>query len=330
MASVITTKELYEPEGMKAVREKYEELNGVVFTFNEKVGDVLSRAEVQFLQAYRAHMQSVHRERLELEAKLKQAEMQQASDTQIRALERDREWYLTQKRELEAKAAAMQKDLLYLEEKTEVISHDREKLSRQLKAVKKSQRLELADEQEFLMRQRRAEEERAGHRAPTGGSVAGAANGGGGGGQPGSRGGGIWANSGAASPGAVSGSFGGGGGGGAGGEAEGEEVAELRRELREEKAALAGDRAEVQRLRGLVVADRSLRADLEEFFLQAVEDLRRDGERARRREAGGGGGGGGAGSASPVRPGAVLVDAELEADLTVLFDSLFPVNPAKT
>ena len=50
---------LYEPEGMTAVREKYAELGGMVGTFSEKVGDVLSRAEVQFLQAYRGHMQEV-------------------------------------------------------------------------------------------------------------------------------------------------------------------------------------------------------------------------------------------------------------------------------
>jgi hypothetical protein len=50
---------LYEPEGMNAVREKYAELGGMVGTFSEKVGDVLSRAEVQFLQAYRGHMQEV-------------------------------------------------------------------------------------------------------------------------------------------------------------------------------------------------------------------------------------------------------------------------------
>jgi len=44
---------------MTAVREKYAELGGMVGTFSEKVGDVLSRAEVQFLQAYRGHMQEV-------------------------------------------------------------------------------------------------------------------------------------------------------------------------------------------------------------------------------------------------------------------------------
>ena len=52
-------KTLYEPEGMHAVRAKYAELGGVVSTFSEKVGDVLARAEVQFLQAYRGHMQEV-------------------------------------------------------------------------------------------------------------------------------------------------------------------------------------------------------------------------------------------------------------------------------
>jgi hypothetical protein len=58
-ASAAGSSGLYEPEGMLAVRAKYAELGGVVGTFSEKVGDVLSRAEVQFLQAYRGHMQEV-------------------------------------------------------------------------------------------------------------------------------------------------------------------------------------------------------------------------------------------------------------------------------
>ena len=36
------------------------------------------------------------------------------------------------------------------------------------------------------------------------------------------------------------------------------------------------ERAEVSRLRGLVVEDKTQRADLEEFFLQAVEDLKKE------------------------------------------------------
>ena len=99
---------------MSEVRAKYGQLNEVLGTFNEKVSEVLSKAEVQFLQAYRANMQAVYEEKRELEAKLAEAGRQQSNDQQMRNLERDREWYKDRKNKLENQAVAMQKDLLYM------------------------------------------------------------------------------------------------------------------------------------------------------------------------------------------------------------------------
>ena len=74
-----------------------------------QVSDVLSKAEDQFLQAYRAHMQGVHKEKMELEAKLQESENEQANDKQIQSLEKDRDWYKEQRNQLEGYVAAMQK-----------------------------------------------------------------------------------------------------------------------------------------------------------------------------------------------------------------------------
>lgn len=61
--TMATTKSTYEPEGMVDVRLKFSQLKTVIGTFNEKVSDVLTKAEVQFLQAYRGHMQAVYAEK---------------------------------------------------------------------------------------------------------------------------------------------------------------------------------------------------------------------------------------------------------------------------
>ena len=320
--------ELFEPDGMDAVRRKYAELSGVVDTFNEKVSDVLSRAEVQFLQAYRGHMQGVHREKLELEAKLRQAEGQQASDTQINALERDVAWYSAQKHRLESAAAAMQKDLLYLQERHHAVSTDRARLASKLKATMKDQRLGRSERLAAEAREAEAHEAAAAEAAEEAGRIAAARSLVGSLDMSGSVGSRASLPS---SRGAVSDSFGqealprpptnGGACGGGGGGGASKESLELRRALRAEKAALAADRAEVARLRSLVVTDKALRTDLEEFFLNATEDLRNQGLREERRKKAAAGGGSPAGG---LPGGALLVDGRAEADLAALFDSLFP------
>ena len=84
----------YEPPGMMEVRDKYGQLKEVMGTFNDKVSKVLSDAENQFLQAYRAHMTDVHRELQMLRSKLAEAETSLQKDEQIQSLERDCVWYV--------------------------------------------------------------------------------------------------------------------------------------------------------------------------------------------------------------------------------------------
>ena len=82
-----------------------------------QVSKVLSDAENQFLQAYRAHMTDVHRELQLLRSKLAEAETSLQKDEQIQSLERDCVWYKNQRNQLESFVNAMHKDLLYMKEK---------------------------------------------------------------------------------------------------------------------------------------------------------------------------------------------------------------------
>jgi hypothetical protein len=313
---------------MKTVRDKYTELRGVLGTFNEKVSDVLSKAEVQYLQAYRAHMQLVHTEKIDLEAKLRQAEAQQANDQQMRALEKDVEWYRRQKQQLESSAVAMQKDLLYMQERFDVLTRDRDMLSVQVKSMKKVDRVAKAEAREVARQQREetaakeAEQEERRYRLERARAAAAAASS-------------SAAAAAAAASAGVNGGYNGGWDGEEFAELTGDEGAvELRRRLRFEKERLLRDRAEVQRLRTLVVSDRSLRGELEEFYLMGVEDLRKESERRQRRRSKGGAtthaaaafsGEGGLGSNNgDAISGVLLADRRMESDLTLLFDALFP------
>jgi len=267
---------------MSEVRAKYGQLNEVLGTFNEKVSEVLSKAEVQFLQAYRANMQAVYEEKRELEAKLAEAGRQQSNDQQMRNLERDREWYKDRKNKLENQAVAMQKDLLYMHGQHAAFSKEIESLSSRLKAARKADRLGKA---EGAARKAHLARKTDFDRGPENNSLPH-----------------VSANP-RGSP-ALS---------GRGGmllvDPDKEDEHALRRELRVGKEELLRERAEVARLKSLVVADKSQRSELEDLYLSAVEDLRKEALRSSQ-----GGQGGQRGD----------LDGQLAIDLTLLYDALFP------
>mmetsp|Transcript_20206 Transcript_20206/g.26304 ORF Transcript_20206/g.26304 Transcript_20206/m.26304 type:complete len:86 (-) Transcript_20206:162-419(-) len=82
-----------------------------------------------------------------------------------------------------------------------------------------------------------------------------------------------------------------------------------------EKEKLLLERAELQRLRSLVVEDKALRTELETFFLQAVEDVRKESERSKNKPFS---------TKQGSKSGLLLENKDEEADLSILFDSLFP------
>ena len=65
---------------MEDVRAQYAELKDTMSTFQVSVSECLSKAEAEFLQAYRAHMVEVHRELQGLRDKLSEAESSMSVD----------------------------------------------------------------------------------------------------------------------------------------------------------------------------------------------------------------------------------------------------------
>lgn len=63
-----------EPEAMTRVREEHSRLQGVVFSLNQKISQVLAKQEGDFLAAYRAHMYTVQKELQTLRQRVIEAE----------------------------------------------------------------------------------------------------------------------------------------------------------------------------------------------------------------------------------------------------------------
>lgn len=63
-----------EPEAMARVREEHSRLQGVVFSLNKKISQVLAKQEGDFLAAYRAHMYTVQKELQTLRQRVIEAE----------------------------------------------------------------------------------------------------------------------------------------------------------------------------------------------------------------------------------------------------------------
>lgn len=66
--------DLPEPEVMTRVREEHSRLQGVVFSLNKKISQVLAKQEGDFLAAYRAHMYTVQKELQTLRQRVIEAE----------------------------------------------------------------------------------------------------------------------------------------------------------------------------------------------------------------------------------------------------------------
>jgi hypothetical protein len=276
---------------MEDVRAQYAELKDTMSTFQVSVSECLSKAEAEFLQAYRAHMVEVHRELQGLRDKLSEAESSILKDDHIQQLERDGAWYRNEAAQQTAYIAAMDKDRSYMRRKYETLEADRKWLSRQLKASKKQHKLLQAelkarnivedaapDAEKPESRRRGAREGRRGadhvHHMPKSASAPGLF--GVGGRRKTDRG-----HRSSVALGGAAALF-----GGAGDDASSRgdaaldpaaltverqlasEVAQLRREL-EVKSE------DAVRLRGVLVAERTRMTDLQEFFGRCVADLER-------------------------------------------------------
>ena len=284
-----TTREFdkFEAGGMKVVRAHYSALSDTLKTFNVKVSEVLAKAESEFLQAYRAHMVEVHKELQELRGKLAEAESSILKDDYIQQLERDCAWYRNEAAQLTAFVTAMDKDKSYMCRKLRALRNDRQWLSRQLKASKKQHKLLRAElaarvgasamdsdmaalgghasrpSAALLASQELAQSKSGAMLAPSGTSLDPKLARGRSAPELGARDGADDATP-AVDP---------------------DLEWRLRQQIRTAKQLVANEKHVVQQLRASIVNDRLRHSELEEFFLQCTDDVKKETDRGSRAQA---------------------------------------------
>lgn len=270
--------DLPDPEGLQRVKHLHSQITGVVATLNDKVGKVLQKQEREFLSAYRAHMYQVQKELQSLRAKANDAELQLKKNDKIRSLEDEKEWYRKEALRLDKFSTQLKAELKFMREKLEAIEEDRNWLERQLKTSKKSNKLLRADLEVRMQTE-----------AGSPSSV------------DGDRPGGIWGEEtgGSATGGGGTGMFPPPGrpssrtrevapparrltGGGSSRSDDGRTQAALAM-VEKLQAELAAERQTTKALRAATVAGQSDRGEMETFFLQCVDDIRKDIARRRTR-----------------------------------------------
>lgn len=146
-AGVVT---IPEPEAMARVREEHGHLQAVLGTLNRKISGVLSKQEADFLVAYRAHMYSIQKELQTLRQRVVDAENALQRNDKVQKLEDACEWYRREALRLDGFNTAMQKDLKYMKDKLGILVDDRKWLVEQLKICKKQNKLLRAELESHL------------------------------------------------------------------------------------------------------------------------------------------------------------------------------------
>ena len=132
---------VYEPEGLKRVKNLHGKVSHLVDNLAGKLGLVLRKQEKDFLAAYRAHMYNVQKELQGLRAKVDESELELRKNQKIVALQKERDWYRSEALRLDTFATNIKKDLKFMKERLSTIDEDRNWLERQLKASKKQNKL---------------------------------------------------------------------------------------------------------------------------------------------------------------------------------------------
>jgi hypothetical protein len=126
-----------EPDYMRKVRDLNGQLRHAVANMSDKVGHLLQEREKDFLAAYRHHMYNVQKELQEAKQKVREAELAMKNNDQIRKLKKERDWFRGEAIRLDNIAEGMRKDLAVMHEKMDSIEDDRSWLEKQLKKSKK-------------------------------------------------------------------------------------------------------------------------------------------------------------------------------------------------
>ena len=126
---------------MKRVHSEYGKLQDVIFQIGDKVSGVLAKQENEFLGAYRAHMYNVQKELQALRAELIDKENALANNEQMKSLEEECEWYRRESLRLDSLLTESKKNERFMKEKMHMLEDDRNWMANQLKLAKKQNKL---------------------------------------------------------------------------------------------------------------------------------------------------------------------------------------------
>ena len=130
-----------DPRGLHIVRGKYGDLQDLIASLSEKLGEVSSHQERDFLSAYRIHQISIHEELKDLKDKVAKAEESLIEDGAVARMEEECSWFRGESARLQNHVSAMTKDLILLKTRLRELQDQRSYLSDQLKAIMKRSRV---------------------------------------------------------------------------------------------------------------------------------------------------------------------------------------------
>lgn len=124
-----------------AARKKHGELNDLIDHLSDRLSDVASSIDREFLAAYKAHMSEVQAELKSLKQQVILAEAALNDDTSVAQLEGEVRWFSDEVTRLRTHAMSMKKDMNHIVSCCSVLNEQREFLNDQLKQVLKRSRV---------------------------------------------------------------------------------------------------------------------------------------------------------------------------------------------
>ena len=122
-------------------RKKHGELNDLIDHLSDKLSDVASNIDKEFLAAYKAHMSEVQAELKSLKQQVILAEAALNDDTSVAQLEGEVRWFSDEVTRLRTHTMSMKKDMNHIVSCCSVLNEQREFLNDQLKQVLKRSRV---------------------------------------------------------------------------------------------------------------------------------------------------------------------------------------------
>jgi hypothetical protein len=127
--------------GTIEVRRKYADLAQLIEGLSDKLGDVTSHQEQEFLSAYRVHQLKIQEELKDLKEKVAKAEESLVEDGAVARMKEECNWFRDESKRLQSHATAMTKDFNLLNMRLKELRQQKYYLSDQLKAILKRSRV---------------------------------------------------------------------------------------------------------------------------------------------------------------------------------------------